>query len=59
MQTYIVTMWLVNGNQEKTAKFKISITPDEDLSEAAISQMPDWIPDEGWEIEDSNYALIS
>jgi hypothetical protein len=52
-------MWLVNGNQEKTAKFKISITPDEDLSEAAISQMPDWITDEGWEIEDSKYVMVS
>lgn len=57
MQTYLVTMCLVNGNQEKTAKFKISITPGEDLSEAAISQMPDWIADEGWEIEDYDHVM--
>ncbi len=57
MQTYIVTMWLVNGSLEKTTKFKISITPDEDIGEAAISQMPDWITDEEWEIEDCDYVM--
>ena len=59
METYKVTFWLDNGERKKRTSFKISISPGEDISEAAISQMPDWIADEGWEIEDSNYALIS
>jgi hypothetical protein len=58
METYKVTFWL-DKREKKKATFKISISPGEDIDEAAISQMPDWISNEGWEIEDSNYALIS
>jgi len=58
METYKVTFWIYK-REKKKATFKISISPGEDVDEASISQMPDWIADEGWEIEDSNYALIS
>ena len=59
METYKVTFWLTDGERKKRNSFKISISPGEDISEAAISQMPDWISDEGWEIEDSSYVMVS
>jgi hypothetical protein len=58
MKTYKVTFWLDNGERKKRTTFNISISPGEDVSEAAISQMPDWILDEGWEIEDSKYVML-
>ena len=59
METYKVTFLLTDGEQKKRNSFKISISPGEDISEAAISQMPDWISDEGWEIEGSSYVMVS
>jgi hypothetical protein len=59
METYKVTFWLTDGERKKRTSFKISISPGENVGEAAISQMPDWIPDEGWEIEDSKYVFVS
>lgn len=59
METYEVTFWLDNGVRQKRTKFKIEVEPDCDISEAAISKMPDWIASEGWEIEDSNYKKLS
>jgi hypothetical protein len=58
MKTYKITFWLDNGERKKRTTFNISISPGEDVSEAAISQMPDWISDEGWEIEDSKYVML-
>lgn len=55
METYEVTLWLTCGERSKRTKFKIEVPPDTDISEAAISMMPSWIADEGWEIEDSKY----
>lgn len=59
MKTYKVTFWLDNGERKKRTTFNISISPGEDISEAAISQMPEWILNEGWEIEDSSYMMVS
>jgi hypothetical protein len=55
METYTVTFWLDNGSRRKRAKFDILIETGADISEAAISQMPGWIADGGWEIEDAQY----
>lgn len=55
METYEVTLWLDNGVRTKRTKFKIDVQPDTDISEAAISMMPSWIVEEGWEIADSKY----
>jgi hypothetical protein len=58
METYEVTLWLDNGVRQKRTKFKIEVQPDTDISEAAISKMPDWIVDESWEIADSKYKKL-
>ena len=58
METYAVTFWLDNGARRKRTKFKITVEPGHDPAEAAISQMPDWVADEGWEIEDSQFQKL-
>ena len=58
METYEVTFWLTCGERSKRTKFKIEVPPGWDASEAAISKMPGWIADEGWEIEDSKYKKL-